>query len=174
MARDPAQCRPAAVDAAEERRTHMFGRKKQEEPLPRMLGLRIVLWVAAAGAVAFGVWGFLPLKTMNSLAGAWGGLMGDEIELSGSPLLIYVARILLMPGLVLGLFLAIAALNPVRYAVIVTLTTVLLGAWVVFVPVAGLMTGVPFRWYAWDFVPSLIGFVLLLVFRPKGLGAANQ
>jgi len=149
----------------------MLGKKKEEMGQPKMLGLRIVLWAAAFCSVVFGVWGFLPEKAMASLVNAWGSVIGDHVDFAGSPLLMYVARIMLMPGLVYGVFLALAALNPAKYAIIVTLTTVMLGAWIVFVPVAGVMTGVPFKWFVWDLAPSVAGFVLLLVFRPKGLCA---
>ena len=132
-----------------------------------MAGLKIVLWVSGLVFMFFGSWAFLARETIEGIFNSYGKLIGDEYVFSGGPMEMYVLRITLMGFLVFGVFLIVAAINPVRFRVLVTFAIVMSGVYMVFAPIAGEMDGVGLRWYALDAAPALLMFVLLLVFSRR-------
>ena len=130
-------------------------------------GLKIVLWLSGLVFMFFGSWAFLPKETIQRIAAWYGGLIGEELAFGGAAIEVYMLRLIAASSLVFGLFLIIAAINPVRFRVLVTFAIVLSGAYAVAAPIAGQMSGLSFRWYVLDAGPALLMFVLLLIFRKQ-------
>jgi hypothetical protein len=137
-------------------------------------GLKTVLYVSGIVFMLFGVWAFLPTYMFDSIFGFYGRMIDEAYSFTASPIETYVLRIGLVSFLIYGLFLFIAATNPLRYRAIVTFAIVLSGAYMVLVPLLGELSGVSFRWYALDAVPSLVMFVLLLAFREQATERASE
>jgi len=130
-------------------------------------GLKIVLWINGLVFLFSGACAFLPGETLAGILNWYGKLIGAELTFTGGAMEMYVFRLLFAGAMVFGLFLIIAAINPVRFRVLVTFAIVLSGAYAVAAPIAGEVSGLSFRWYVLDAGPSLLIFVLLLIFRKQ-------
>jgi peptidoglycan/LPS O-acetylase OafA/YrhL len=108
---------------------------------------------------------FLPVSSWESVAGAFG-----TESFPDSPQVIYAARLLSATFTLVGVFLVILALDPLKYGVMVPFTgiaAVILGA---FCAAAGLLAKMPTWWYLGDALCCLVLGVLILVFWQQ----ANQ
>jgi len=130
-------------------------------------GLKIVLWINGLVFLFSGACAFLHKETLASMFNTYGKLIGEELAFTGSAMEMYVFRLFFTGAIIFGLFLIIAAINPVRFRVLVTFAIVLSGAYAVAAPIAGEMSGLSFRWYVLDAGPSLLIFLLLLIFRKQ-------
>jgi len=128
------------------------------------VGLRIVLWLSGLVFLFFGGWAFLPKETIEGFFGYYGRLIGEEHAFSGGPLEAYILRVTLMSFLVFGVFLIVAAADPMRFRALVALAIVMSAMFTVFAPIVGEMSGISYRWYMLDAGPALLMLVLLLVF----------
>ncbi len=124
-----------------------------------MRALKICLWIAGILCLlsVFGM--FLPIRVVESLARAFGGEAFPD-----SPLVMYAVRVMSATYAVVGVYLVILALHPMKYGVMIPFTglaSVFLG---VVCGITGLVVGMPPLWVLGDFVSCTVLGVLILVF----------
>ena len=127
-----------------------------------MRGLKICLWIAAVACLMSAAGVFLPISVWESVA----KVFGVEL-LPDTPVSEYMIRLMLATYSAIGVFLAILALKPLDYGIMVpftALSSIVLGVVCV---VTGFMVGMPTQWFLGDSLPCLILGVLILVFWKK-------
>ena len=123
-----------------------------------MRALKICLWIAGVGCL-LGVFGmFLPVSAWESIA----GFFGVESP-PGSPLAMYVVRVMSATYVGVGVFFVILALNPAKYGVMVPfsgLAALFLG---LVCGITGLAVGMPALWFLGDSLSCVVLGVLIVV-----------
>ncbi len=125
-----------------------------------MRGLKICLWVAGVMCLLSVIGMFLPISVWESISGAF----GVELVLPDSPVWAYAVRLMSATSAVIGVYLLILALDPMRYGVMVPFTGIaalLLG---ICAGVVGLATGMPALWFLGDCLSCTVMGILVLVF----------
>ena len=129
-----------------------------------MRALKICLWIAGILCLlsVFGM--FLPISAWESIAKYFGI---ESLHLPDSPLVEYAVRLMSATYVVVGVYLVILALNPVKYGVIVPFTgiaAVFLGA---VCAITGLAVGMPVLWFLGDSIPCVVLGILIIIFSIK-------
>ncbi|UCD51199.1 MAG: hypothetical protein JSW27_00935 [Phycisphaerales bacterium] len=124
-----------------------------------MRGLKICLWIAGIGCLASVVGLVLPLSAWEGITKAFG-----IDSLPNAPEFMYAARLLSATFAVVGVFLIILALDPLRYGVMVPFAGVSAICLAVVCGVAGAVAAIPTWWYLGDALGCLVLGVLILLF----------
>ncbi len=126
-----------------------------------MRALKICLWIAGILCLlsVFGI--FLPISVWESIAKYFGI---ESLHLPDSPLVEYAVRLMSATYVAVGVYLAILAVDPMKYGVIIPFTglaAVFLG---VVCAITGLVVGMPVLWFLGDSLSCLVLGILILVF----------
>ena len=137
-----------------------------------MRALKTCLWIASIGCLLSAPGMFLPISVWESIAKYFGV---ESAHLPDSPLLEYALRLMSATYVAVGIYLAILALNPMKYGVIIPFTglaAVFLG---VVCAITGLVVGMSILWVLGDSVSCAILGVLILVFwqQAKQIGQGS-
>lgn len=130
-----------------------------------MCGLKVCLWIAAVGCLVSSVGVFAPVSAWDKVANVFG-----VESIPDAPVCEYMVRVMLATYALIGVFLAILAIKPMAYGIMVPFTaisSIVLGAVCMAV---GIMACMPTQWFLGDSLPCLIIGALILVFWKK----ANQ
>ena len=131
-----------------------------------MRGLKTFLWIAAIACLLSALGVLLPMSALDSI----GKVFGAE-AMPDSPLFAYAVRTMSATYVAIGVFFLILALNPAKYAPLVTFA----GVASVFVGVVCAVTGVtakmPVQWFAGDSLFCTGVGILILVFQRRVLTA---
>ena len=129
-----------------------------------MRALKSCLWIAGILCLlsVFGI--FLPVSAWESIVKFFGA---ESFHLPDSPLVEYVGRVVLAMDVVIGVYLIILALHPLKYPVLIPFT----GLAAIFIGlvcgITGHATAIPRFWFMGDAVGCLLVGILILVFWQK-------
>jgi hypothetical protein len=124
-----------------------------------MRSLKICLWIAGILCLLSGFGLFLPLSVLESFANAFGVQAFPD-----SPLFVYVVRVMSAMAVVMGAYLIILALHPMKYPALIPFTglaAVFLG---LVCGITGLAAGMYTLWFVGDSLSCLIFGGLIFAF----------
>ena len=122
-----------------------------------MRTLKFILWIAGILCLLSGLGTFLPVSMLESFAKIFGVQAFPD-----SPLFVYVLRVSSAMAVVIGVYLIILALDPMKYPALIPFTglaAVFLG---LVCGITGLAVGMSLLWFLGDSLSCLIMGVLVL------------
>ena len=127
-----------------------------------MRGLKICLWVGAVACFVSVIGVFMPVSAWESVAKTFG-----VESLLDTPVCEYMTRLMMATFGAIGIYLAILALKPMEYGVLMPFTGIASVALGVTCLVTGCKVGIPTLWYLGDGLSCVIFGVLVLVLWKK-------
>ncbi len=125
-----------------------------------MRGLKICLWVAGVVCVLSVIGIFLPMSVWE-----WfGRAFGIDLALPEGPVWTYAVRLMSATYGVIGVYLLILALDPMKYGVMVPFTGIAALFVGICAGIVGLAAGMPALWFLGDCISCTVMGILVLVF----------
>ena len=131
-----------------------------------MKGLKVVLWICAVSCLVCFIFAALPWRAIS----AWFHWAGVEPP-SAEPINVYMIRLFLAIGGMIGIFFAILAQNPLKYGAMLLLAGYGLLCYGLFCLVGGIRYAFPVRVYAVDVFFGIVAGLLILILRKKAMSA---
>ncbi len=129
-----------------------------------MRGLKICLWITGILCL-LGVFGiFLPISAWESVVKFFGT---DSLGLPDSPLFVSVVRVSSAMAALIGVYLIILALHPVKYPILIPFTALAAIFLGVACGITGLAAAMSPLWFLGDSLGCLVLGILILVFWQK-------
>ena len=129
-----------------------------------MRGLKICLWVAGVLFLLGAAGIFLPDPAWVSIVEFFGG---ESSDLAYSPLSEYLLRVALAMSFLMGVYLVVLALQPMKYPVLIPFTGLALLFLGLACGVSGVLAAMPVLWFMGDSLSCLVLGVLILLFWQK-------